>query len=375
MSAIGDQKSALNQAAQKHCKRPVTKQDIVYTTQKFGKQWQATVTLNFMDGTQYAGDLSDTDKLAGHSAAKQALIAIGAEVAEPGAIPEPAKKKQKVGAVAASSGLGFAEGMEGFPSDPYQMAEWLGMPPPSLAGGEAEASAFMTANAVAAPNPALSAKVDLNSLCMKLARRTLQKGETVYSSEKTAGGYQGLVTLNCLPGEWAGKEWAGEVCSTKALAEQNAAQQAVKTLMEEPEFAALAQQPAASKQKGKGKGKGCKGGWKGGWDGFDGGWGKGGGKWGCKGGGGPMGKGKEREEVTQIATTGEVTAWNGQFGFLQAHAPIDHPKSEMRGGKIFVSARDFAAGCDGGDFAPGKVVSFQVYADSGGLGAAEVSPF
>merc|ERR1719343_1190017 len=74
-----------------------------------------------------------------------------------------------------------------------------------------------------ADNPCITPKTKLNSLCMKIAKRYLQKGETVYESNKVAGGFQATVKLIALPGEWAGRCWAGEVCSTKQKAEQSAA--------------------------------------------------------------------------------------------------------------------------------------------------------
>merc|ERR1712110_1164365 len=87
-------------------------------------------------------------------------------------------------------------------------------------------------------NPAMTAKVRLNSACMKIARRALQKGETTYTTHQTRGGYQATVKLTCLPGEWAEKVWAGYESNTKQTAEQSAAEIALTALAEDPEMSA-----------------------------------------------------------------------------------------------------------------------------------------
>jgi len=375
MAAPGDLKSALNQAAQKYCKRPITKQDLVYSVQRFGTgptaQYQATVTLGFLDGQQYAGEVAASDKLASHHAAQQALLALEPLIAE--MAPSAPGKKNNNKRKASAAGL-----PPGMPAMMEQFAEFMG-----LAGADPEASIAATPAQPAQP-ASVTPKVELNTLCMRLCRRPLQKGETVYTTSQAAGGYQGTVALPCLPGEWAEKTWAGEVAATKPLAEQNAAAQALADLREDPELASKASVPAASKKgKGKGKDKGKdswgKGyDWSGGYGVIPGGWNKGfgKGKWGKDAGFKGKGKGYDpRETVTEIALTGEVVNWNGQFGFLQAHAPIDHPNAEMRGGKIYCCQKDLAAGIESPQIEQGQVVQFQVYANSQGLGATEVMPF
>jgi len=86
-------------------------------------------------------------------------------------------------------------------------------------------------------------KVKLNCMLMKMLRTTLRKGDTMYYTFPTDGNnfgmFQSTVTLSCLPGDWAGCSWAGELAGTAALAEQNAAEAAIKKLEETPELAAL----------------------------------------------------------------------------------------------------------------------------------------
>lgn len=384
MAAAGDAKSALNQCAQKYCKRPINKQDLVYTSQRFGTgptaQWQATVTLGFFEGQQYAGEVASSEKEAGHNAARQALLSLEPLVAEMPSAPGKKNNKRK----ASAAGIGAA-----MPAMMEQFAEFMGMTGEEVEAGMAEAGVASSPAAPARTDLAsVTPKVELNTLCMKLCRRPLQKGETLYTTAAVAGGFQGTVALPCLPGEWGEKSWAGEVAATKPLAEHNAAAQALADMREDPELASKAAVPAASKTKGKGKGKDSWGkgfdSW-GGWGVVPGGWNKGFGKgqWGKDGGfkskdGGAKSKGKgrgPREPVTQIALTGEVVSWNGQFGFLQAHAPIDHPNAEMRGGKIYCCQKDLAAGTVASQIEMGQVVQFQVYSDSQGLGSTEVMPF
>merc|ERR1712187_186088 len=109
-------------------------------------------------------------------------------------------------------------------------------------------------------NPANTPKVKLNSLCMKIVKRYLQKGETTYECNKVAGGYQGTVKLSCLPGDWGGRVWAGHVCATKAKAEQSAAEIAMAQINGDAELVEEASKPKPkSGGNGKGGGKGGKG--------------------------------------------------------------------------------------------------------------------
>jgi len=107
-------------------------------------------------------------------------------------------------------------------------------------------------------NPAVTPKTKLNALVMKIAKRYLQKGETIYETKTYAGGgHQATVQLKALPGEWGSRIWAGHVSSTKQKAEQSAAEIALKQIGEDPEMVAEAAKPkGAGKGKGKGKGKG-----------------------------------------------------------------------------------------------------------------------
>eukprot|EP00913_Durusdinium_trenchii_P001902 g1760.t1 len=75
MQPMPDFKSELNQFLQKHTKRPLGKNDIEYTINRYGHQQQAIVKLHCMDGQEYAGHLCLDQKSAEKSAAEQALQA------------------------------------------------------------------------------------------------------------------------------------------------------------------------------------------------------------------------------------------------------------------------------------------------------------
>merc|ERR1719476_1036049 len=94
---------------------------------------------------------------------------------------------------------------------------------------KAEASAQEPAPAAKKPKgeageglSSITPKVHLHDALMKILRRPMQKGEAIYEAKECTGGFQATVRLVSLPGAWAGRTWAGEVCSTKQKAEQSA---------------------------------------------------------------------------------------------------------------------------------------------------------
>jgi len=342
MALNGDPKTELNHFLQKHCKRPVTKTDIVYQVNKFGPtQFQAIVTIACLNSQEYASEVLPDQKAAEKSAAEQALAANADLVAEAMSLPNEKKRK------AAAPMMTFAE----------------------------RAAKKAKAEEAGVDNPAVTPKTTLNSLCMKIAKRFLHKGETVYETNKVAGQYQATVTLSCLPGDWGQRAWAGHLSATKQKAEQSAAEEALKDIEADPELSAEASTP-------KGKGKGKKGkdfgkgnpmlmgpgmmmGWDAGW-----GWGKGPKGWGKGKGKGGCGADQPRERITDAPILGTVMEWKGTFGWLQAAIPLDHPNASARGGKIYVHQKDLTAGLD--SLLEGQAVGFHVYSDFSGLGADEV---
>merc|ERR1719424_20957 len=108
-------------------------------------------------------------------------------------------------------------------------------------------------------NLALTPKVQLNTLVMRIIKRPLTKGECAYETSDTGQGHQGTVTIMALPGEWAGQSWVGEVADSQPQAEHNAATQAIESLSTEPELMESVNMATVKKNKVKGKacGKGA----------------------------------------------------------------------------------------------------------------------
>lgn len=317
LPAVGgvDPKTELNQFCQKYCQRPVTKTDIVYVTSKFGHQFgyqfQAIVKLNCLQGQEYAGSPSNNPKEAEKSAAQQALAAHAPQIA---ALPLSTTKAKP-------------------PED--------------------------------GQNPAITPKTKLNSMCMRIAKRYLQKGEMEYESRKVPGGYQATVKLSALPGEWKDRLWAGQVFTTKQKAEQSAAEIALMQIQEDPELSAEAAKPKGSgkgrsKTKGQGKGKGGWGGWGSPWGG---GW-----RWQSE----PSGPDLPRERVTEQKVEGEVLEWQVSYGWLRPTVPIEHPAAQRRDGRVYVHRNDLLGEGEVTALTKGAKVRFHVYEDPSGLGAEEV---
>lgn len=223
-----DPKSELNQFLQKFLKRPVTKSDLEFTTSRYGHlKFQTVLKLSCLDGLEYAGDVCADPKAAEKAAAQQALFANADVVTQ--AMLTPQEKKRK----------------------PAQMSY-----EDRRIEREAKRVKALDEGISLENNPAITPKTQLNSLCMKIAKRYLQKGETVYECHKVGMQYQATVVLACLPGEWAERSWAGEVCSTKQKAEQSCAEEALKDITGDPELAAEAAKPKGGGKGGKGKIKG-----------------------------------------------------------------------------------------------------------------------
>jgi hypothetical protein len=228
---VDDGKCALNQFCQLLVGRPIQKGDLVYSTQSFDEGYQGTVTVVCHEGQAYAGRVMTDKKAAEKSAAEMALSDLKARV------PETQLAKSKKAA------FKNKQQKQASKSDVVIADEKL-------------------------PPGAFTSKVELNSLLGRIIKRPLSKGEQLYDSQQCDGGFQATVTLSCLPGEWQGKAWAGKVCESKQQAEFSAAEMALQTLKELPEFQALALLPAKrtassgppqKKQKGSKGSKGGKG--------------------------------------------------------------------------------------------------------------------
>lgn len=77
---------------------------------------------------------------------------------------------------------------------------------------------------------------------------------------------------------------------------------------------------------------------------------------------------KPRTPVSGPRQIGTVLDWKGKFGWIKPSKPINHPSSSKNGGKVYLAAEDVVEELDG----VGATVSFQLYSDKSGLGAADV---
>jgi len=327
-----DTKTALNQFCQRLCQRPVTRADIEYTVNKIGAQFQAIVKLNCVQGQEFAGELSANPKDAEKAAAEQALKAHQLTIETmPPTVTYRQKKKEK--------GPRLAD--DGVPKEKTPDED----------------------------NPALTAKVKLNSICMRIVKRALQKGETAYNTQQTIGGFNTILRLSCLPGEWAEKAWAGKVCTTKQAAEQSAAQYALDAIAEDETLTTIAEKGKPKEPKGEGKGKREP-------KGFGKGFGKGKfkgieqGIWAPPTATGPE---LEREVLTPEPVEGEIIEWRagGYVGWIKLDTPVDHRAALRREGRVYAHKQDLQ--CDADALKPGLKVSFILYVDESGLGAEQIN--
>lgn len=362
-----DAKTALNQFCQRYCSRPVTKVDIMYTTTKFApSQFQAIVKLNCLEGQEYAGELSVNPKEAEKSAAQQALQAYAAAIASlpPVTGTVSSSRKKKSNPQVGPGGMSGADAGRGMQQMPAGMGAGMQMPGlPGAAqllgaaqGGQVPVGSLQGDGPMEAQNPALTDKVKLNAACMKIAKRALQKGETLYDTCQVGGGkapsgFQSTVQLSCLPEAWASRVFAGQVCTNKQGAEQSAATVALACIMEDEELAAVINQATdgskLSRTKSRGQG-GAKG--KGGWTYVN-------------------GPDLERERLSQAPVTGEVLEWKGHFGWIRLHQPVEHEAAEQRDGKVYVNKKDLV---EVEELKQGDTVIFHLYVDASGMGAEDV---
>jgi hypothetical protein len=65
--------------------------------------------------------------------------------------------------------------------------------------------------------------------------------------------------------------------------------------------------------------------------------------------------------------TGTIAEWKDKFGWIQPSKEIKHPNAARKGGKVYLAAEDVSEELDG----IGALVSFTIYADKQGIGAAD----
>lgn len=331
-------KSQLVQALQTHCKRAMTKADVLYESVKVGDLYQSTVTLQCVQLMAFVGEPASSEKAAEHAAAQQAMVGQSQWLETSGA-PAPAQQKRKV------------------------------------------------------PDP-VNPKSELVMFLQGYTKKALQKADIVYTCVTGGTLMQATVTLNCL----GGQAFAGEPCSNQKAAEASAAEQALRAYASHvPQVKALqklgggGRGPTAKRQalmaspamttatRGGRSFTGVippRGGISVGGHAPPKGKGKGGG-----GGGGGAGGNRNappsgnRDVLNEGPILGEVVEWKdaGGWGYLRPHAPISNPlANQQKDGKIYVHKQDLS---NATDLAPGSLVQFNLYQDAKGVGACEVMVF
>lgn len=221
-------KTELNTYCQRVVRRSLSKADIMYTMVSFGPYHQAIVKLQCLDGITVAGELFDNHREAVQSAAKEALefhaSTYGPSVLE--------KNEEKAKTKDAKRTRGEAKPKLGaHPEEPPATEDTPAAIPSSTPKEITATEDTPTAN------PSLTPKVVLNTMCTRLARRYLVKGDTVYTTSQVDGGFKAQVKLNALPGRWQHLHWTGEVCHTKREAEQSCAEKALACLTSSQDIA------------------------------------------------------------------------------------------------------------------------------------------
>lgn len=206
-------RSQLNTFLQRFLGRPVVKADQEILVEKADDhQFQAHLTLRCLDDEVFVGEVAATEKEAAENAAAEALRHHAADVQ---ALPPVEKKKKRK-----------AEEERGEPQ--------------------------------AGP---MTQKSELNSMCMKLLKGPITKGEITYETSRAEDStYQSVVTIQQLQDEMGGNIWTGEAGQSKQEAEHSAAGVALEALLATPEHVQTledrANEPPKKKLKGEGKGKG-----------------------------------------------------------------------------------------------------------------------
>jgi hypothetical protein len=227
--AVKDPKTAVNQFCQRFCNRPITKEDVIYTISKYPNGYQATVKLNCIEGQEFAGDVSTSQKEAEQKASQQVLDFYSEQIEN---MRKPPKKKKKRPA-----------------------APPVGTPPPPpIKAGDPQPEL----------DPSISAKGNLNAHVGKILRRVLEKDEVMYETQQVLGGYQSTVRMPGLPDDWGLQIWAGEVCQKKQDSEQSVAQLALDAIRNDEGLMAKYNEPAKVKNwipigTGRAMGKGHQG--------------------------------------------------------------------------------------------------------------------
>jgi len=180
-----DQKTELTVALQRICGRTLTKQDVAYQTTAVETGFQSTVRLCCLQGEQFVGEVSTTEKAAEHAAAHQALLANAEAIA---ALPPPTKTGRR---------------------------KQVKPPVPGAVPG---------ALGLTVPAAGLNAKTTLVISLQAHCHRTMSKPDIAYTTSGSSGQFWSTVRLACLQ---PALSFQGQPAATEKAAEQSAAEAAL----------------------------------------------------------------------------------------------------------------------------------------------------
>mmetsp|Transcript_88797 Transcript_88797/g.197327 ORF Transcript_88797/g.197327 Transcript_88797/m.197327 type:complete len:528 (+) Transcript_88797:105-1688(+) len=257
-------KGALNHYCQKKCRRPINKNDVVYTIMPQGPgRWQATVRLNCMNGQEFAGELRQQQKDAEKSAAEQALKYFGAggtaTVTPQSVVPPPVRVPPPAHAPAPAhvpppAHMVFAKSQapSSAPATVQPPSTALAIvQPPSLPLAGSSSVGLPSAGLQATPElGGANAKANLNMALGRLVPRMLQKEDAIYETVSTRMGFVCSLRMPCLPGDWGLNVFQGKPTHKKKDAETSAASIALNAILSDPALKAAATAPRTSSQWG-----------------------------------------------------------------------------------------------------------------------------
>lgn len=217
-----DPKRALNELCQKACRRPISKQDVVYTGAPRGRgAWQVNLSVNCLGGQEFRGEICYDRRDAEKSAAEQALHFYAKDPATRPILLSCSGAGTAAVAVAAGGPAAASAAV-----------------PPLLRGQALAPSAVPPLDKGSLPEELAGQnyKLALNTVLGRLMKSSLQRDSAVYQVVAVRGGFQVALRLPCLPGEWGHQAWVGQVCPKRKDAEASAAGAALSAILMDPEL-------------------------------------------------------------------------------------------------------------------------------------------
>jgi len=217
-------KTLLNQVVQKLIRKPISKDDIVYTIIPLPEGFQATVQINAVGGEAFAGPVTRDPKLAEKAAAEQALDFFRSDPRTATIVDQCVQQAEATNAKAptmqsimpqmpsnslTSNGT-LPDGVPHAPIDPVKLGKDL---------------------------EGVGWKQAIHIVLGKVCRTVLQKDAAVYDTrwDWEGNGYKTTVRISCLPAGWAWQNtaWCGETCPKKKDAEISAAGAALGAILDD----------------------------------------------------------------------------------------------------------------------------------------------